>query len=201
MESPLRQQRTAELKRGTHETRVHVSLNLDGEGKYRHQTGIGFLDHMLDLFAKHGQFDINVICEGDLEVDDHHTVEDIGISLGSAFKEALGDKAHINRYGHAYVPMDDALVRSVVDLSGRFYLHFDASFNRTVVGSFSTEMVSHFWYSFAEKLSMNLHITLLHGTNTHHAIEAIFKATAKALRTAITRSALNPHTPSTKGTI
>ncbi len=132
--------RTANITRTTSETDVRVELSLDGDGtSYDNQTGIGFLDHMLDLLARHGGFDLQVSCAGDLEVDDHHTAEDIGIALGRAFRDALGDKAHIARYGHAYVPMDEALARAVVDLSGRFYLHFEASFSRERVGDFSTE--------------------------------------------------------------
>ena len=195
----MNQPRTASIQRATAETRVEVELTLDGSGTYDNQTGVGFLDHMLDLFSRHGGFDLKVRCDGDLQVDDHHSVEDIGIVLGQAFLEALGDKAHINRYGTTYVPMDEALARAVVDLSGRFYLHFDASFSRPTVGDLSTEMVEHFFYSFAEQARMNLHITLLAGRNTHHAIEAIFKATARALREAVRRDSQNAQMPSTKG--
>lgn len=193
--------RTADITRTTRETNVSVSLNIDGSGEYANKTGVGFFDHMLDLFAKHGGFDLTVQCDGDLHVDDHHTVEDVGIVLGQAFKAALGDKAFINRYGAAYVPMDEALARAVVDLSGRFYLQFDASFVRNRVGAFSTEMVRHFWYSFAEHTPMNLHIHLLDGTNEHHKIEAIFKAVARALREAVKRDTTNSRTPSTKGSL
>ncbi len=193
--------RTAVVKRQTRETDIEVSLNLDGNGAFSNATGIGFFDHMLDLFARHGQYDLHVRCKGDLEIDDHHTTEDVGISLGQAFGQALGDKAHINRYGSAYVPMDEALARAVVDLSGRFYLRFDAEFSRPSVGTLSTEMIPHFWYSFAEHARVNLHITLLTGDNTHHAIEAIFKATARALREAVQRTPHNVRMPSTKGTL
>ena len=191
--------RTATINRNTNETKIELRLNIDGSGQYDNKTGVGFFDHMLDLFAKHGYFDLYVRCDGDLHVDDHHTIEDVGIALGQAFKEALGDKAHINRYGSAYVPMDEALARSVVDLSGRFYLHYEASFVRNRIGAMSTEMVNHFWYSFAEHNPMNLHITVLSGTNAHHKIEAIFKATARALREAVHRDTTNSRTPSTKG--
>lgn len=193
--------RTAEVHRQTAETDVTVSLTLDGSGTYDNQTGIGFLDHMLDLFAKHGGFDLTVRCDGDLHVDDHHTVEDVGITLGQAVAEALGDKAHIARYGHAYVPMDEALARTVIDLSGRFYLHVDADFTRPTVGDLSTEMVEHFWYSFAEHVRCNLHLSVLYGTNTHHQVEALFKAAARALRMAVRRDAAHAAMPSTKGTL
>lgn len=192
--------RQAEIRRETRETKVFVSLRLDDDASYENRTGVGFLDHMLDLFAKHGGFGLTVRCEGDLHVDEHHTVEDVGITLGQAFAQALGDKAYVNRYGHAYVPMDDSLARAVVDLSGRFYLHFDAAFTRERVGDLSTELVSHFWYSFAEQLRCNLHVSVLYGTNTHHQIEAIFKAVARALRLAVHRETTNSAVPSTKGT-
>jgi imidazoleglycerol-phosphate dehydratase len=193
--------RTAEVVRETRETRVSATVRLDEAGGYDNQTGVGFLDHMLDLFAKHGSFGLTVRCAGDLHIDDHHTVEDVGITLGQAFAQAIGDKAHIHRYGHAYVPMDEALARAVVDLSGRFYLHFDAAFRRAEVGDLSTEMVRHFWYAFAEHLRCNLHISVLYGENTHHQIEAIFKAVARALRMAVHRDAAFSQMPSTKGTL
>lgn len=191
--------RSATVHRETRETSIQVKLNLDGSGIYQNNTGIGFLDHMLDLFSRHGGFDLEVACKGDLHIDDHHTTEDIGIVLGMAVAEAIGDKSYINRYGAAYVPMDEALARSVIDLSGRFYLQFDAVFNRDKVGDLSTEMVKHFWYSFAEQARINLHITLLSGENAHHCIEAIFKSVARALREAVTRDTTNAQVPSTKG--
>ena len=193
--------RTASISRETKETKVQVTLNLDGSGTYENNTGVGFFDHMLDLFAKHGSFDLTVSCDGDLHVDDHHTIEDVGIVIGQAFAEALGDKAYINRYGSAYVPMDEALARAVVDLSGRFYLQYDATFVRNRVGAMSTEMVEHFWYSLAEKAGMNLHINILAGRNAHHKIEAIFKATARALREAVRRDTNNAKMASTKGAL
>lgn len=193
------QARTATLSRQTNETDVSVTLNLDGTGRYTNNTGVGFLDHMLDLFAKHGSFDLDVTCMGDLQVDDHHTVEDVGIVLGQAFAEALGDKRYITRYGHAYVPMDETLARAVVDLSGRFYAHFEASFTRPMVGDLATEMVAHFWYSFAEHLRCNLHLSILYGENTHHKVEALFKAAARALRIAVSRTTTNAPLASTKG--
>lgn len=191
--------RTAQVHRKTKETDVSVRLNLDGIGLYTNRTGIGFLDHMLDLFAKHGGFDLDVTCDGDLHIDDHHTVEDIGITLGQALLEALGDKAYIARYGHAYVPMDEALARTVIDLSGRFYLVYDVAFARSTVGDLSTEMVQHFWYSFAEHARCNLHISVLYGDNAHHKIEAVFKSAARALRMAVHRDASQAEMPSTKG--
>ncbi len=190
--------RSATVRRETAETRVAVTLRLDENRAYDNATGIGFLDHMLDLFARHGGFGLEVNCDGDLHVDDHHTAEDVGITLGQAFKQALGDKAHVARYGHAYVPMDESLARAVVDLSGRYALHFDAAFSRERVGDFSTEMVAHFWGSFAEHAGMNLHVTLLYGTNAHHQVEAVFKAVARALRGAVYRSAEQDALPSTK---
>lgn len=193
--------RTTTRVRETAETRVTVALDLDGGGRYRNETGVGFFDHMLDLFAKHSGFDLDVRCEGDLHVDDHHTVEDVGITLGEAFREVLGGKAHIARYGHAYVPMDEALARAATDLSGRFYLHFDAPFARDRVGDLSTEMVRHFWWSFAEHARINLHITLLHGENAHHQVEAIFKAVARALHAAVRRDAAYAKVASTKGAL
>ena len=191
--------RAAEVRRKTKETDVAVHLNLDGYGHFSNQTGIGFLDHMLDLFAKHGGFDLEVTCEGDLQVDDHHTAEDVGITLGQALAQALDDKAHIARFGHAYVPMDETLARVVIDLSGRFSFHFDVAFTRPSVGDLSTEMVRHFWHSFAEHTGCNLHISVLYGENTHHKVEAVFKAVARALRTAVHRDVTHSRMPSTKG--
>lgn len=199
MSEPALTPRTAVIQRETRETSIKVTLNLDGSGIYQNNTGIGFLDHMLDLFSRHGGFDVEVTCNGDLHIDDHHSTEDVGIVMGMALAEALGDKSYINRYGSAYVPMDEALARSVIDLSGRFYLQYDAAFNREKVGDFSTEMVRHFWYSFAEQARINLHIDLLRGENAHHGIEAIFKAVARALREAVTRDTTNAQMPSTKG--
>lgn len=197
--------RAATVRRTTNETDVSVTLRLDpstpDERAYAHATGLGFLDHMLDLFARHGGFGLDVRCTGDLHVDDHHTAEDVGLALGRAFREALGGKAHVARYGHAYVPMDEALARAVVDLSGRAYTVFDAAFSRDKVGDLSTEMVEHFWRSFATEAAMNLHVTLLYGTNAHHQVEAIFKAVARALRVAVSRDARADAVPSTKGSL
>jgi len=193
--------RTATVERTTTETTVAVELSLDGEGEYDIETGVGFYDHMLDLFAKHGGLDLRVRCDGDLYVDDHHSVEDVAITLGRAVRRALGDKAHIARYGHAYVPMDDALARAVVDLSGRSFARCDAAFERSIVGDLSTEMVSHIWRSFADHAACTLHQTVLHGQNDHHKIEALFKATARALRAAVRRRADQAEVASTKGTL
>lgn len=201
MELPDFPPRSAEVARETTETSVNVRILLDGEGKYDVATGIGFLDHMLELFARHGRFDLSVKCDGDLHVDDHHTAEDVAITLGQAVRKALGDKTFIARYGHAYVPMDETLARAVIDLSGRFFLHFDASFAREQVGDLSTEVIQHFWFSFAEQLACNLHIDLLHGDNTHHQVEAVFKAVARALRIAVDRDVEHGRMLSTKGAL
>src|ERR1700741_2872737 len=193
--------RTASVHRKTKETEIHVSLNLDGTGRSKITTGLPFLDHMLDLFAKHGQFDLNVSCKGDLDIDDHHSVEDIAITLGQSLTEALGDKKGINRYGEAIVPMDEALCRTVIDLSGRFYLVYEVPTKRQRIGNFSVELAEHFWRSFAETAKFNLHIDCLRGRNTHHMLEGTFKATARALRQAVD---LNPRVVgvlSTKGSL
>ncbi len=193
--------RTATVERTTAETDVTVDLSLDGDGAYDVDTGVGFFDHMLDLFAKHGGLTLTVRCDGDLAVDDHHTVEDVSIALGQALHSALGEKKHIARYGHAYVPMDDALARSVIDLSGRAFCRVEADWGRDRVGDLSTEMVPHVWRSLAAHARCNLHVTVLHGKNTHHKTEAAFKATARALRMAIRRDPTHPEVASTKGTL
>jgi imidazoleglycerol-phosphate dehydratase len=177
--------RAAQIRRKTKETDVRVFLTLDGNGRSRIKTGLPFLDHMLELFARHGLFDLEVECRGDLEVDDHHSVEDVAISLGQALGEALGEKAGIARYGAAIVPMDEALCRAVIDLSGRFYLVYEVSVRRQMIGNFSVELAEHFWRSFAESAHCNLHIDCLRGRNTHHILEGTFKATARALRQAV----------------
>lgn len=193
--------RKAEIRRRTNETDVRVSLALDGEGRASVSTGIPFLDHMLELFARHGLFDLEVECRGDLHIDDHHSAEDAGIALGQALREALGDKRGIARYGSAIVPMDESLCRSVVDLSGRFYLVYEVETLRANVGSFSVEMAEHFWRSFADAARMNLHIDLMRGRNTHHILEASFKATARALREAVARDPRIEGVLSTKGAL
>jgi imidazoleglycerol-phosphate dehydratase len=193
--------RQAEIKRKTKETDITVRLNLDGDGSSTIKTGIGFLDHMLDLFARHGLFDLAVECQGDLHIDDHHTVEDIAITLGQAFAQALGDKRGIVRYGAAYVPMDETLARAVVDLSGRYYLVYRVTNTREKIGDLSVELVEHFWHSFAEHCKCNLHIEVLYATNQHHIIEAQFKAVTRALAQAILVNQRIQGVMSTKGAI
>src|SRR5256885_1046125 len=180
--------RAAEIRRKTKETDIRVSLALDGRGTARISTGVAFLDHMLELFAKHGLFDLEITCKGDLLIDDHHSVEDIAICLGEAFHSALGDKAGIARYGESVVPMDEALCRSVIDLSGRFYLVYEVQTRRQKIGNFSVELAEHFWRSLAETARFNLHIDCLRGRNTHHILEGTFKASARALRQAVERN-------------
>jgi len=174
-------ERKADIKRKTNETDIAVEINLDGAGKSGIDTGIGFLNHMLNLFSKHGLFDMNISAKGDLEVDAHHTVEDVGITLGCALKKALGDKCSIKRYGTSYVPMDEALVMTVMDLSGRPFLVFDAIFSVDKVGEMDTELVEEFFRAFAFNAGINLHIKVLHGSNCHHIIEAMFKSLGRAL--------------------
>ncbi len=193
--------RIAEVHRKTKETDVRVSLNLDGSGQSQVSTGLPFLDHMLDLFARHGLFDLEVACKGDLEIDDHHSVEDIAITLGQALTQALGDKAGIARYGEAVVPMDEALCRSVIDLSGRFYLVYEVQTRRQKIGNFSVELAEHFWRSLAETARFNLHIDCLRGRNTHHILEGTFKATTRALRQAVNRDPRISGVLSTKGAL
>jgi imidazoleglycerol-phosphate dehydratase len=195
------QDRIADVRRKTKETDVRVKLNLDGSGKSQISIGLPFLEHMLELFAKHGLFDLQVRCDGDLEIDDHHSVEDIAITLGQALAQALGEKASINRYGEAIVPMDEALCRSVIDLSGRFYLVYDVPTKRQKIGNFSVELAEHFWRSFAETAKLNLHIDCLRGRNTHHILEGTFKASARALRQAVERNSRVSGVPSTKGSL
>lgn len=197
----LTQAREAEVRRTTKETDVRVRLVLDGGGESSVSTGVAFLDHMLELFARHGLFDLEVECRGDLHIDDHHSVEDIAITLGQALAQALGDKRGIARYGEATVPMDEALCRSVVDLSGRFYLVYEVETRRQTIGNFSVELAEHFWRSFAEAARCNLHVDCLRGRNTHHILEGTFKATARALRRAVERDTRVAGVPSTKGVL
>jgi len=193
--------RESEIRRKTKETDIRVRLNLDGAGQSKISTGLPFLDHMLALFAKHGLFDLDVACKGDLEIDDHHSVEDIAITLGQALVQALGDKVGIRRYGEAVVPMDEALCRSIIDLSGRFYLVYEAETRRQKIGNFSVELAEHFWRSLAETAKFNLHIDCLRGRNTHHILEGTFKASARALRQAVERDPRVKGVPSTKGSL
>lgn len=201
MKSRANNNREADVRRKTKETDVRVRLNLDGSGRSRITIGLPFLEHMLELFAKHGLFDLEVSCDGDLEIDDHHSVEDIAITLGQALAEALADKAGINRYGEAVVPMDEALCRSVIDLSGRFYLVYEVPTKRQKIGNFSVELAEHFWRSFAETAKFNLHIDCLRGRNTHHILEGTFKASARALRQAVERNDRVAGVLSTKGSL
>lgn len=201
MKSTANNNRQADVRRKTKETDVRVRLNLDGSGKSKITIGLPFLEHMLELFAKHGLFDLHVTCNGDLEIDDHHSVEDIAITLGQALAQALADKSGINRYGEAIVPMDEALCRSVIDLSGRFYLVYEVPTKRQKIGNFSVELAEHFWRSFAETAKFNLHIDCLRGRNTHHILEGTFKATARALRQAVDLNSRVTGVPSTKGSL
>lgn len=191
--------REATIERKTNETKVNVSLKLDGEGQAKIDTGVPFMDHMLDLFIKHGFFDATVQATGDTHIDDHHTTEDIGIVLGQAVKEALGDKKGIRRYGNAFVPMDDALAQVVVDCSNRPHLEFRAAFTKEKVGNFDTELVHEFLWKFALEARMNIHVIVHYGHNTHHMIEAVFKALARALDEAVTVDPRVKGVPSTKG--
>ena len=194
--------RTANVNRTTGETEIRLGLNLDGTGRSDVQSGVGFLDHMLTLFAKHGGFDLVLQCCGDVEVDDHHSVEDIGIALGQAFREALGEKRGIVRYGFFLLPMDEALIQSAVDLSGRSYLGFSVPMPTQKVGTFDTELVEEFFLGFTRNLGCSLHIRSLAGSNTHHIIEGVFKCVARALKDAVSVDpALGNEIPSTKGVL
>ena len=194
--------RTSEINRKTAETDIKLSLNLDGTGKSEISTGCGFLDHMLTLFARHGRFDLNLTCVGDTYVDDHHTAEDIGIALGQAFSDALGDKKGIVRYGDVALPMDETLILSAVDLSGRGYLGYGLQIPTEKIGSFDTELVEEFWLGFIRNANCTLHIRQLAGTNSHHIIEGTFKSVARSLKAAV---AIDPdfadEIPSTKGVL
>ena len=193
--------RRARVERKTRETDVVVDLGLDGEGRSRVRTGIGFLDHMLASLATHARFDLDVRCKGDLHVDAHHSVEDVGIALGQALKEALGDKKGLVRFGHAYVPLNEALARAVVDLSGRPWLHFGVQFRAQRIGDLSTELLEDFFRALVDHGRFDLHLDLVRGRNAHHIAEALFKATARALAAAV---ALDPRVkgvPSTKGSL
>ena len=194
--------RTAEINRKTAETDIKLKLNLDGRGDSTISSGCGFLDHLLTLFAKHGRFDIELTCNGDTEVDDHHTVEDIGIALGEAFRNALGDKKGIVRYGSMILPMDESLILSAVDLSGRSQLEYALEFKTEKIGTFDTELVEEFWLGFVRNCQCNLHIRQLAGSNSHHIAEGAFKSVARSLKAAVT---VDPdfadEIPSTKGVL
>lgn len=189
------------LTRKTGETQITLSLNLDGTGQANVSTGIGFLDHMLHLFAKHGLFDLEVTAQGDLHVDGHHTAEDVGICLGTAIRQAVGDKQGLTRYGSMTLPMEETLVTSALDLSGRTKFVYAVKFPTEKIGKFDTELVEEFWYAVAANAMMNLHLVLHHGTNSHHISEATFKATARALRQAVTIDPRQTGVPSSKGTL
>ena len=193
--------RKAEVKRKTKETDIVLALHLDGEGRSKIATGVGFLDHMLTSLATHGRFDLQVRCKGDLHVDAHHTVEDVGIALGDALLAALGDKKGIVRFGHAYVPLDEALSRCVVDLSGRPWLHFDVVFKARQVGTMATELFEDFFWALADHGRLNLHLDSLRGRNAHHIAETLFKSAARALRMAVALDPRVKDVPSTKGSL
>lgn len=194
--------RTAEINRKTKETDISLFLDLDGVGESKIDSGCGFLDHMLTLFAKHGRFNLNVTCKGDTEVDFHHTVEDIGISLGQAFSKALGDKKGINRYGDTALPMDETLILSAVDISGRSFLNYSIKPRAKKVGIFDVELVEEFFIAFTSNAGINIHLVQLAGKNSHHILEGAFKSVARSLKTAV---AINPEyaneIPSTKGVL
>lgn len=194
--------RTSTIERNTAETKISLRLNLDGRGESKIATGCGFLDHMLTLFAKHGRFDLDITCQGDTYVDDHHTVEDVGIALGQAFVEALGEKRGICRYGDITLPMDEALILVAVDLSGRAYLGYDLQIPMQKVGTFDTELVEEFWLGFVRNGACTLHIRKIAGTNSHHIIEGAFKAAGRVLRQAVALDAdFADEIPSTKGVL
>ena len=192
--------RTSEITRNTAETKITLKLNLDGTGKSQIDTGVGFLNHMLTLFAAHGKFDLTVTCSGDTEVDDHHSVEDIGICLGQAFQQALGDKRGITRYGSFLLPMDEALILSAVDISGRSCLCFGLEIPTEKIGAFDTELVEEFFLAFTRCCPMSLHFKQLAGKNSHHIVEGAFKSVARALKAAVALDGTN-EIPSTKGVL
>jgi len=193
--------RKAKIERHTAETEIQLEIDLDGTGQSQVRTGVGFLDHMLELFAKHGVMDLSVSARGDLHVDQHHTVEDVGICLGQALRQAVGDKAGIRRYGHFTLPMEETLVTTALDLSGRYFLVFQAEFPTPKIGEFDSELVEDFWQATAANALCNLHVLLHHGRNSHHISEAIFKSAARALRMAVERDPRSSGVPSTKGTL
>ena len=192
--------RTAQILRKTAETDISLTLNLDGTGKSTVKTGVGFLDHMLTLFAAHGKFDLTVDCQGDTQVDDHHSAEDIGICLGRAFSEALGDRRGITRYGSFLLPMDEALIQTAVDISGRSFLGWGLEIPTEKIGSFDTELVEEFWLAFVRQCPMSLHIRQLAGKNAHHIVEGCFKSVARSLKIAVASDGTDD-IPSTKGVL
>lgn len=193
--------RTASIQRKTGETDIKLSIDLDGDGSGTRESGIGFLDHMLDLLTKHAMIDLEVEAVGDLHVDDHHTSEDIGIALGQAVDQALGDRAGIRRYGHFTLPMDECLVTAAVDLGGRYAFEYHAPIAAAKIGTFDSELVEHFWQSFAANSKSNLHVVLHHGRNGHHISECVFKSVARAIRMAAESDPRSDAVPSTKGVL
>ena len=194
--------RAYQIKRTTKETDINLSLNLDGQGKSNIDSGCGFLDHMLTLFSKHARFDLSVTCKGDVEVDYHHTVEDIGICLGQAFKNALGDKKGITRYGDTILPMDEALILTAVDVSGRSFLCYNVNIKAKRVGTFDVELIEEFMIAFTQNAGINLHVNQLAGKNVHHILEGVFKSLARSLRTAVKIDIeTKDEIPSTKGVL
>ena len=194
--------RTAEIRRKTAETDIQLDLNIDGSGKSEISTGVGFLDHMLTLFSRHGRFDLNLVCKGDVDVDDHHSVEDIGICLGKAFAEAAGDMRGIKRYGNMILPMDETLILCAVDISGRSYLNFGLDIPTEKVGTFDTELAEEFFQAFVRNFPITLHIKQLEGKNSHHIIEGTFKAFGRAMKNAIEKDIkYADEIPSTKGVL
>jgi len=194
--------RIASVERNTLETQISISINLDGTGKAKFNTGVPFLEHMLDQIARHGLIDMDVYCKGDLAIDDHHTVEDIGITLGQAFAKALGDKKGLYRYGHAYVPLDESLSRVVIDFSGRPGLYYEVQFSRAMIGSFDVDLLREFFQGFVNHAGVSLHIDNLKGVNAHHIAETVFKAMGRAVRMAVTEDPrMSGIMPSTKGVL
>lgn len=195
-------ERTASVERNTLETQISIRLNLDGTGKAKFDTDVPFLEHMLDQIARHGLIDMEIDCKGDVQIDDHHTVEDIGITLGQAFAKALGDKKGLFRYGHAYVPLDESLSRVVIDFSGRPGLYYNVEFKRAMIGSFDVDLFREFFQGFVNHAGVSLHIDNLKGINAHHVAETVFKAMGRAVRMAITEDArMAGMMPSTKGVL
>lgn len=193
--------RTARIERKTNETEISLELNLNGDGTSQIATGVGFFDHMLELLARHAAIDLTVNARGDLQVDQHHTVEDVGICLGQAIRQALGDKSGIRRYGHFTLPMEETLVTTAIDLSGRYYMVFGAEFPTAKIGDFDSELVEDFWQALAANALCNLHVILHYGRNSHHISEAIFKCLARSLRMAVESDERITGVPSTKGVI
>ena len=197
----MKQKRVAKIERKTKETAIKLELNLDGSGKTNIKSGIGFLDHMLDLLAFHGMFDLKLKCDGDLEIDTHHTTEDIALTLGCVLAEAVGEKKGIFRYGHSYVPMDESLIRAALDLSGRPEFVFHGEFTQPTIGYLDTQMITHFFKSLAVSARMTLHLSILYGINDHHKCEGMFKSVGRALRAAVELDPRRKDVVSTKGTL